>query len=96
MSDIVDGAKIRRYTEPEYILMVLIDNSGQEKEINSGEINRFEFVAIDHSDNFREGELEWRVMQIMKDIFVEYVDYKNCGVLFRLVRNKRFRGERFN
>jgi hypothetical protein len=53
-------------------------------------------VAIDHSDNFREGELEWRVMQIMKDIFVEYVDYKNCGTTFRMVRNKRFKMERYN
>jgi hypothetical protein len=84
--------------QPQYILNLLIDNinSGVDDLIESGEIPPYEWVVVDNSNNFNEGSIEHRVSEIMNDMYVDYVEYKNLGAVLRLVRNKRYMTERNN
>lgn len=84
--------------QPQYTLHLLIDNinSGVDDLIESGAIPPYEWVTIDNSNNFPEGSLEYRASEIMNDMHVDYVEYRNLGSTFRIIRNKNYKTERYN
>ena len=84
--------------QPQYTLRLLIDNinSGVDELIEAGEIPPYVWVAIDNSNNFPEGSIEYKASQILNDMYVDYIEYRNLGSIFRIIRNKNYKTERYN
>lgn len=87
-----------KQSQSPYTLHLLIDNmnSGVDDLIESGTISPYEWVAIDNSNNFPEGSIEYKAAQILNDMYVDYIEYRNLGSTFRIIRNKNYKTERYN
>jgi hypothetical protein len=91
----IDGKRLKN-VEPKYILHILIENTGLEDLIMGGEVPPYEWIAIDNSTNFMPGSTEYMASQLLEDMYLEYVEYKNLGSIFRVIRNSNYKMENFN
>lgn len=98
----MDDDRIKLKTEPQYIVLAFIYNSNLEEvqsdpdEIDINFEDETELLPVSDSHEFKEGDTDWRISQVMNDLFIDYIDYRMFGTTFRMVRNKKYKMEGYN